>query len=71
MLGCQAISLPNTEHIAPQIVCAALVLDSWYYCSGEQGLTVQHVRQSGIPCVGPPKDVNIRWQQLVFIYIHL
>ena len=23
-------------------VCVVLALDSWYYCSGEQGLTVQH-----------------------------
>ena len=28
--------------IAP-VVCLRLALDSWNYCSGEQGLTAQHI----------------------------
>ena len=36
MLGCQAIALPNTEQIVPQLFCVVLPLDSWNYYSGEQ-----------------------------------
>ena len=28
------------------IVCAVLALDSWNYCSGEQGPTAQHMQDS-------------------------
>ena len=33
-----------TSHRDFPIVCVILALDSWHYCSGEQGLTAQHLQ---------------------------
>ena len=46
--SCRYVEL--LDHNSPQylahsssIVSVALMIDSWHYCSGEQGLTVQHL----------------------------
>ena len=36
MLGCQAVALPSTKQIVPQLSVWYIALDSWNYCSGEQ-----------------------------------
>ena len=43
MLGCQAVAHPSTKKISFPTVSAVLGLDSWNYCSGEQGPKAQHL----------------------------